>query len=314
MPLDILTIGEALVEVMRRDIDQPLDQPGPFIGPFPSGAPFIFAAQAARLGMRAAAIGSVGADAFGQCLREQMLADGLSVQGLRQLPHQATGIAFVSYKRDGSRDFVFSLGAGGHLKLDMLQPELFAGLRCLHLMGSTLSMSQSALNVGRAALDMARAAGALVSFDPNLRPEMLAPAAARAAFAPFMAAADVLMPTETELLLLTGASALDEAIERLLTERQDRIIAVTRGAAGSAVFTADGRIDAPGFPVQEVDPTGAGDCFDAGFISALLQRRTLAEAAEMGNACGALAVSAKGPMAGARRRDEVARFIAQNQR
>lgn len=314
MPLDILTIGEALVEVMRPDIDQPLDQPGPFVGPFPSGAPFIFAAQAARLGMRAAAIGAVGADAFGQCLREQMLADGLSVQGLRQLPNQATGIAFVSYKRDGSRDFVFSLGAGGHLTLDMLQPELFAGLRCLHLMGSTLSMSQSALDVGRAALDMARAAGALISFDPNLRPELLPPEAARIAFVPFMAAADMLMPTEAELLLLTGASALDEAIAQLLRERRDRVIAVTRGAAGSAVFTADGRIDAPDFPVEAVDPTGAGDCFDAGFISALLHGRTLAEAAEMGNACGALAVSAKGPMAGARRRDEVARFIAQNQR
>ena len=50
MPLDILTIGEALVEVMRTDIDQPLDKPGPFVGPYPSGAPFIFAVQAARLG------------------------------------------------------------------------------------------------------------------------------------------------------------------------------------------------------------------------------------------------------------------------
>ena len=52
MPLDILTIGEALVEVMRTDIDQPLDKPGPFVGPYPSGAPFIFAVQAARLGMK----------------------------------------------------------------------------------------------------------------------------------------------------------------------------------------------------------------------------------------------------------------------
>ena len=64
MPLDILTIGEALVEVMRTDIDQPLNKPGPFVGPYPSGAPFIFAVQAARLGMKTAAIGSVGDDAF----------------------------------------------------------------------------------------------------------------------------------------------------------------------------------------------------------------------------------------------------------
>ena len=121
MPLDILTIGEALVEVMRTDIDQPLDQPGPFVGPYPSGAPFIFAVQAARLGMKSASIGSVGADAFGECLLNQLAKrTASSTDGIRQLPEQATGVAFVAYKSDGSRDFVFSLGAGGHITSDML--------------------------------------------------------------------------------------------------------------------------------------------------------------------------------------------------
>ena len=115
MPLDILTIGEALVEVMRTDIDQPLDQPGPFSGPYPSGAPFIFAVQAARLGMKTGAIGSVGKDAFGDCLLNQLKVDGVVTDGVRQLPDQTTGIAFVSYQADGSRNFVFSLGAGGHI-------------------------------------------------------------------------------------------------------------------------------------------------------------------------------------------------------
>lgn len=312
MPLDILTIGEALVEVMRTDIDQPLDQPGPFIGPFPSGAPFIFAVQAARLGMKTAAIGAVGADAFGDCLRDQLLADGVSAKGLKRIAHHATGIAFVAYQADGARDFVFSLGAGGHLTADMLDPTLFQGLRCFHLMGSTLSMSEDALAVCRQALEMAQGAGALISFDPNLRPELLPPAQARSAFAPFIAAADILIPTEAELLKLTAASTLDEAIAHLLAERPGRTIAVTRGAAGCSVYGADGRIDAAGFPAEEIDPTGAGDCFDAGFISALLEGKTLAEAARLGNACGALTVSAKGPMAGARTRAEVLRFMRDN--
>ena len=113
MSLDILTIGEALVEVMRTDIDQPLHRPGPFIGPYPSGAPFIFAVQAARLGMKTAAIGSVGQDAFGDCLRDQLQADGVLTDGLHYLPDQPTGVAFVAYQADGSRNFFFSLGAGG---------------------------------------------------------------------------------------------------------------------------------------------------------------------------------------------------------
>lgn len=310
MPLDILTIGEALVEIMRTDIDQPLNQPGPFVGPYPSGAPFIFAAQAARLGLKTAAIGAVGADAFGERLLHQLQADGVVTDGIHQLSDQTTGVAFVAYKADGSRDFVFSLGAGGHLRTDMLQPALFDGLRCFHLMGSTLSMSQSVLTVCQQALEMALDAGALISFDPNLRPELLAAAEARSAFAPFIAAADILLPTETELLQLRNAATPEAAIDQLLQARPKRAIVVTRGGDGCSVYTAAGRRDVAGFAVDEIDPTGAGDCFDAGFLSELLRGKSPVEAARLANACGALAVTEKGPMAGAKTRAEVNRFMA----
>ncbi|MCY3796262.1 MAG: sugar kinase [Chloroflexi bacterium] len=312
MPLDILTIGEALVEVMRTDIDQPLNQPGPFVGPYPSGAPFIFAVQAARLGLKTAAIGSVGADAFGECLLNQLEADGVVTDGVKRLADQTTGIAFVAYRADGSRDFVFSLGAGGHITDDMLQPALFAGARCFHIMGSTLSMSEAVLSVCHKALEMALNAGALISFDPNLRPELLPPENARIAFAPFIAAADIFLPTETELLQLSGADAVGDAVADLLAERPDRIIALTRGADGCSVFTADGRMDVAGYAVREVDPTGAGDCFDAAFISGILEGMPIREAAQLANACGAIAVSAKGPMAGAKSRASVERFMHDN--
>ena len=311
MPLDILTIGEALVEIMRTGIDQPLDQPGPFVGPYPSGAPFIFAVQAARLGLNSAAIGSVGADAFGECLLNQLKSDGVVSGGIRHLPEQTTGIAFVAYNADGSRDYVFSLGAGGHITSDMLDPALFEGLRCLHLMGSTLSMSGSVLTVCKEALVMALEAGALISFDPNLRPELLPAEEARIAFAPFIDAADIFLPTETELLQLINASTTEEAIEELLRARPDRKIVVTRGAAGCSVYTKDALMDISGYAADEIDPTGAGDCFDAGFLAGLLEGKSLREAAQLANACGALAVSAKGPMAGAKSRAIVENFMLQ---
>ena len=310
MPLDILTIGEALVEIMRADIDQPLDAPGPFVGPYPSGAPFIFAVQAARLGMKTAAIGSVGDDAFGDCLLNQLRSDGIAVDGLRRLPDQATGVAFVAYSADGSRNFVFSLGAGARLSSDMLAPSLFDGLRCFHVMGSTLSMSAQVLSVCLEALQMAVNAGALISFDPNLRPELLPPEAARAAFAPFVGAADIFLPTASELLQLTASNQIDQAVEALLTEKPDRLIVVTRGAAGCSVYSAAGPIDVAGYAVDEVDPTGAGDCFDAAFVTGILEGMPPDEAARLANACGALCVTAKGPMTGAKSRAQVERFMA----
>lgn len=309
--LDLLTVGEALVEIMRTGIDQPLDRPGPFTGPYPSGAPFIFAAQAARVGLRVGAIGAVGDDAFGRCLLNQLDEDNITTDGIRILKTHATGAAFVAYNADGSRSFVFSGGASAQLTPDMLHPALFSELRCLHLMGSTLSMSRDALYTCTRALEMAQQSGAKFSFDPNIRPELLPVEEARAAFAPFITAADVLIPTADELTALTRTSSIDAAVERLLSDKPQRVIVVTHGADGCTVYTQHGAQHVPGFSVEEVDPTGAGDCFDAGFLSGWLNDAPLTDAARFANACGALAVTRQGPMTGAQHTETIRQFIAE---
>lgn len=311
MPLDILTLGEALVEVMRTGVDQPLHAPGPFVGPYPSGAPFIFAVQVARLGAKAAAIGAVGDDAFGRCLLDQLHTDGVDTQGVKTLGGYTTGVAFIAYASDGSRDYVFHVrhAAAGQLTLDMLNESLFDGLRLLHLTGSTLSINEAAFAMGLRALEMAQAAGAKFSFDPNLRPRLMPVDRAREAFAPFIRAADIILPTEEEMLLFTGQPTLDQAAAVLLHDRPDRIVVVTHGKDGCTIYAQGSAQHIPGYSVEEVDPTGAGDCFDAGFLVRWLAGDSLADAARFANACGALAVTAQGPMAGAKTRAAVEAFM-----
>ncbi|MBA3874414.1 MAG: sugar kinase [Anaerolineae bacterium] len=327
MALDILTFGEALVEVMRTDVGQPLDQPALFMGPYPSGAPFIFAVQAARLGAKVGVIGAVGQDAFGKCLLDQLKADQVDTRGVHVLPDYTTGVAFVSYNIDGSRDFVFHArhAAAGQLSPQMLDKELFKGLKCLHIMGSTLSMHQEALQLGLQALEMAQDAGAKISFDPNIRPQLMSADRARYAFAPFIEAADVLIPSEEELLLLSDAYNVDAVVQDLLEDKPELIVVITKGAEGCMVMTQSDLDEIPGigpmvavdpiggYVVEEVDPTGAGDCFDAGFLARWLAGDSPAEAAQFANACGALAVTAKGPMAGARKLAEVQTFMRENE-
>jgi fructokinase len=314
MSLELLTIGEALVEIMRTQVGVALDEPGLFTGPYASGAPFIFAMQAARLGARVGGIGAVGADAFGDFLLAQFARDGIDTRGVRRLAGYATGTAFVAYRHDGSRDFVFHIAqaAAGQLAPDMLDERLFDGLKCLHLMGSSLSIHEDALQTGLRAVEMARAAGARISFDPNIRPQLLPPEQARERFAPILAAADVLIPTEEELLLLTNAPDARAAAAAWL--KPGRVIVVTRGAAGCTVFTPEAPEGLPvaGLPVQETDPTGAGDCFDAGFLVRWLEGAPAPEAARFANACGALAVTRQGPAEGAMPRDTVEAFLRQH--
>src|SRR5512139_1492339 len=99
---EIISIGEALVEIMRPMAGISLDQPGPFQGPFASGAPAIFAVAAARLGVRVGFIGRVGEDAFGRLLRRRLESEGINLEYLQASPEDATSAAFVAYSPDGN--------------------------------------------------------------------------------------------------------------------------------------------------------------------------------------------------------------------
>lgn len=314
MSLEILTFGEALVEVMRVEIGQALDEPATFVGPYASGAPFIFLTQASRLGAKAGGIGAVGQDKFGDFLLHQFSEDGLDISLIAKLPDHTTGVAFVAYFEDGSREFVFHIrhAAAGQIHPNMIERSIFGDLKLLHLMGSSLSMHNDTLEMGQRALQFAQENATRISFDPNIRPQLLPINEAIQVFEPFMSAADVFLPTENELVTLTGQPNLENAADYLLERNSAQIIVVTRGEKGCTVITSDERFDVAGFPVNPVDPTGAGDCFDAGFIVEWLAGKPLSEAAKFANACGALAVSKQGPMEGARTRNMVELFLTEH--
>src|SRR5512138_2153232 len=105
----IWTMGEILVEVMRPRAEMPLDQPGEFLGPFPSGAPAIFIDTVARLGHPAGIIGGVGEDDFGFCVLQRLEKDGVDCRYVRRYPGYATAVAFVTYFADGSRKFLYHI-------------------------------------------------------------------------------------------------------------------------------------------------------------------------------------------------------------
>lgn len=304
MPLDVIAIGEALVEIMRPERERPLDRPAPFVGPFPSGAPAIFADAAARLGARTGFIGVVGDDDFGLCLHRRLVEDGLDLTCLRVSDSHTTGCAFVAYFRDGSRRFIFHLrhAAAGTLNPDDVAEEYFRGCRFLHVMGSALALSDSSREACYRAVRLAKAAGARVSLDPNLRPELLGLDRVREVCAPVLQAADVILPSGAEARMLTGAVDDERAARNLA--RQGRIVALKRGESGSVVYSGSERFEIRSFPVTEVDPTGAGDCYDAAFLVGLLRGWDLSRVACFANAAGALAVTRMGPMEGAPRLDE----------
>jgi tagatose kinase len=296
----ILTLGDLLVEVMRKELDQPLSRAADFVGPFPSGASAIFIDAAARLGGSTGYIGVAGLDDFGECVVGRLREDGVDTGHIRQAPGYTTGTAFVMYRSDGTRKFVYHLSqsAAAQLNPDDVDLDYVRGAGYVHITGSALAMNESVRQACYKAIKTVKEAGGRVSFDPNIRPELLGIDRVREIVEPVIQACDLLLPSGVEAAMLTG-DADELAACRSLLARGISIVALKRGAQGSSVFTSTQTIEIPSLTVTEIDPTGAGDCYGGAFVVGLLEGWELARVARFANVVGALSVTRKGPMEGA---------------
>jgi sugar/nucleoside kinase (ribokinase family) len=305
----IVAIGEILVEIMATRVGQTFLEPGPLTGPYPSGAPAIFADQAARVGAATALIGCVGPDDFGRLNLNRLRASGVETADIREVPATTTGSAFVTYRDDGGRDFIFNIANSAAAALDAAQirPEPFQGCRFFHVMGSSLFSAGIAAAVRRG-VELAKAAGARISFDPNIRKELLARPEVAATIGQVLAVSDLLLPSEADLEYLCPGQPEAEAASSLLAAGR-RMVLLKKGAAGSVLYEPGRRIALPAFPAEEVDPTGAGDCFGGTFVACLTLDVPVERALQLANAAGALAVARKGPMEGNSTMAELAAFL-----
>ena len=306
----IWTMGELLVEVMRPRAGMPLDQAGEFIGPFPSGAPAIFIDTVARLGHPAGIIGGVGRDDFGSCLLARLRGDGVDCRLVVERDDRSTGVAFVTYFADGSRKFIYHIGNSA---AEVKEVPTLSGVsepRFFHVMGCSLLASEPFREAILGTLNAFVEKGAKVSFDPNIRPELLRTRSLESIVGPVMAQCSVLFPGEEEILLLSGAATVEDAAERLFENPTLELIVVKRGGRGSCVFSRDARLEVGVYEVDAVDPTGAGDAFDAAFLCGMLESKSPQECARFATAAGALTTAAFGPMEGQISQASMAQIMA----
>jgi sugar/nucleoside kinase (ribokinase family) len=306
----ILTIGEILVEIMATEKGDGFLEPLNLVGPFPSGAPAIFIDQAAKFGQPAAIIGCVGNDDFGRLNLDRLRRDGVDVKGVRIDPEMATGSAFVRYRPNGSRAFVYNIkhSASGAIALDDAARAILNRSDHLHVMGTAL-FSPRIVEVVLGAAAAIKARGGTISFDPNLRPEILNLPGLRQACETLFRRCDVFLPSGVELYLFTNAKEEKAAVAEILGQGV-RAIVHKRGAEGASYFDSATCLTQPGFKVEEVDPTGAGDCFGATFVSCWLRNMPAAQCLAYAAASGALAVTRQGPMEGAASQAELDAFLA----
>ncbi len=295
-------IGDLLVEFVcahkngrHRKIDT-------YTGPFPSGAPGIFIDQAARSGAACIFVGAVGDDSFGQVVLDRLIADGVDTRLIETVKGVPTGSAFVSYNDDGSRDFVYNIALSAAARFDGGDAVIAAltsfGIDVMHVSGSALSNPDMCAKVLRVCNTL-HDEGMAISFDPNLRKELMGNPSYFDAVANIMAICTIFLPSEDDAAALFPGESFANFAPKLLARGMDFVV-LKKGERGCEAKSRQGEhVSLKAHDVEVLDPTGAGDCFCATFVTLITGGRySLRQAMERANAAGALAVGRVGPMEG----------------
>ncbi len=258
---DVLALGELLIDFTENGVS---GQGNTIYEANPGGAPCNVLAMLNRLGHKTAFMGKVGVDIFGKRLKDVLDQVGIDTQGLLMDPDVRTTLAFVQTFADGDRDFSFyrNPGADMMLKADELKEDMLADCRIFHF--GTLSMTHDEVREAtKKAIAIAKENGALISFDPNLRPPLWSSLElAREQVDYGLRQCQILKISDNEIQWFTGKEDFDEGIRILQDTYQIPLILLSMGKAGSRAYYKDLRVEkAPYLQKNTIETTGAGDTF-----------------------------------------------------
>ncbi len=296
--MDVVCLGEMMVMLVATEAG-PLRSAETF-RKHVAGSEANVAIGLARLGHRPGWISRLGADEFGLYIRNFLRGEGVDVSQVRLDPDHPTGIAFKEQRELGARRVIYYRrgSAASHLTPDDLDPAYFAGARYFHCSGINPALSASAGETMRRAIDLAHEAGALVSFDPNVRLRLWDADTFRRTVRAILPHCDLVLPGLDEAELLTGESEPLPAAEAI-RQLGPRLVLLKLGAEGSLALSDEGVVRAPALRLERiVDPVGAGDGFAAGFLSGQLRGWPIAQSLRLGNVVGAAAMSVSGDVEG----------------
>lgn len=299
---DVIALGELLIDYTDNGISA---QGNTLFEANPGGAPCNVLAMLRKLDKSCAFVGKVGNDIFGHQLRSVVQEAGINVDSLVMDNDVRTTLAIVKNYPNGDRDFSFYRNPGADMMLreEELPLEEIANCRIFHF--GTLSMTHEGVRKATIkALDTAKENGALISFDPNLRPPLWQSLEdAREQIAYGLSRCDILKIADNEIEFMTGETDFDKGAAILHTRYPNiKLLNVTAGAEGSYSYSFGHRVFVPSFRLGgTIETTGAGDTFCASVLNYVLEHgiedlseKQLTDMLRFANAAAYLVTTKKG--------------------
>ncbi len=277
----LIAIGEALIDftaLERGDLSS--------VSHFErnaGGAPANVAVCVARLGGRAALLSKLGRDAFGDHLVAVLAENNVDVSYILRTDRANTALAFVALDEKGERSFSFYRNPSADMLLsaDEIPERLFQSGDILHFCSVDL-IDAPVRDAHRRAIEYADKSGVMISFDPNLRPNLWETEEKMlAAVRGFLPCCHLLKVSEEELLSISGERTEHAALNAVFRGKVMAVL-ISRGSRGASIALRDGTLlSVPGERVDQIDSTGAGDVFIGTFLFQLLADRVT-----VGSLCG----------------------------
>ncbi len=317
----ILCFGEALIDLHASGVDERGFANG-FV-PFAGGAPANVAVAVARLGGEARFAGMLARDRFGDFLLDSLRQAGVGTDDVKRTDAANSALAFVTLDERGERSFSFHRERSADLLFRPadFRADTFRDVAVFHVCSN--SMTDPALaDATREGMQRAHGVGALTSFDLNLRPALWPPGTdPNPLLWPALHLADVVKLSAEEFTWL-ASDGEQAALDRLWLGRT-RLLVVTDGAKPLRWFHPDAEGELPGYAVDVVDSTAAGDAFIGGLLCCLAELEPTADRIDrligelprlhamlrFAAACGALTVTRQGSFAAIPTGDEVLAFM-----
>lgn len=312
---DVIAMGELLIDfTMNGESEQGND----LFEACPGGAPCNVLALLNKMGKKTAFLGKVGKDQFGTLLRGTLDEVGIDTSNLLTDESVNTTLAFVHTFPDGDREFSFYRNPGADMMLteEEVDPEFLGETRIFHF--GTLSMTHDAVRAAtKKAIAAAKESGALVSFDPNLRPPLWSTLdLAKEQMDYGFGQCDILKISDNEIQFVSGMEDYDDGIRYLQEKYQIPLILLTMGKDGSRAYYKGMRVERGGFTMDTIETTGAGDTFCGSSLNYILEHdfenlteEQLGEMLTFANAAAAIVTTKKGAIRAMPERTEVEAVI-----
>lgn len=293
LQFDVVTLGETMIR-FSPPVPQRIEQAATLevnVG----GAESNVAVALARLGHKVAWLSRLPNNAWGRRIVSTLRAQGVDVSGVAWAKGERVGTYFVEYGRQPRPIHVIydrADSAASRMQVDDVPWEMVENARVVHCTGITPALSPSCANVVTEVMRRARQAGALVTFDVNYRSLLWPPHKAGVALDAYCRLADIVFGAWRDVMALFGATRTPDYTAPFLRAGWGcKAVVLTLGDAGAMACDEDGLAHVPAFDVDIVDRLGAGDAFDAGFISAYMGERSLEECLRYGTALASLCMT-----------------------